>query len=719
MAATLEELRQLAREADKRGDRETATKAMQKIVEMQSQPKGQGFLDTAKQVASNIPGLVAFMGPKEVTQSAQNVTQGEIPNVVVSGANRGLMNLAGLPMETVRNLANLGIAGYGSAMNLAGRPDLAPPTLGPTDVPGTPAWMQQKAEQLVPGSTTYGQQAHPYLSKAAEYAAGGLAVGPASGASAVRSALYGAASGAGAEAGGQTAEAVGAPEYRQVAELLGGLAAPAGLAGAEGVGRIAANFRPASAAALKLQAGRQDAQNLLAESQFRDITSETGQKALLGQKLPGSEIRSLESMTAKDAASLQKLHTYEQINIQKSLDLLDNATRKGSRFGVGEVAGRTIRRVVNNTRQNIVDTMNRTADTMFGAVRKKIVLNGMGTANFIKFNNAKKVFNQYIKLAEDNGASQTQINKLISNRDRLLGDSNIAQAMKTKKDINRAARGEIGPFSAAQWLNKEDSIRLSKQLAAATERDMESSISATFGDNSPIYSDWRKANNIYRDHQNKLEAFDNTVLGKMIGKPVANSEDFAKKFIDLKPEEKNKVLNMLGPNQKEAIARYKLNQATQESIDLSGKGTAGERFTLPSGEQVNMRPTDFLKNLGDRKEFLKLFPEEQRPRVGKIILGLERQADRLSQTGGSANELSRGQSYVGSGVGGVMGNKQSLIFGARQLYADIFRGRLSDLLFTEAGQKKVLNRLAQIEGRKSLPKQLQVTTAVAATNKGQ
>jgi len=248
MPASIEELRQLARMADERGDRETATKAMQKIVEMQQVNAPRDYAETAR-----------------------------------AGATRGLLNLAGIPAETLRNLANLGIAGYGSAATALGHPEMAPPVLRPTDVPGTPAWLQQKAEQYLPGSTTYGEQQHPYISKAAEFGSQGLALGPSAGTGAIRSGLYGMASGAGSEAGGQLAEKQFGPQYRSVGELAGAITAPAALGLSEGTARFLANQRPASKVAMAYRAGQEVPQNRLAESQFRDIQSRTGQKALLGQ----------------------------------------------------------------------------------------------------------------------------------------------------------------------------------------------------------------------------------------------------------------------------------------------------------------------------------------------------------------------------------------------------------------------------------------------------
>ena len=52
----------------------------------------------------------------------------------LSGVNRGIAQLLGLPVDTAENLVNLGIAGAGSAATALGRPDLAPDVI--TGTPG-------------------------------------------------------------------------------------------------------------------------------------------------------------------------------------------------------------------------------------------------------------------------------------------------------------------------------------------------------------------------------------------------------------------------------------------------------------------------------------------------------------------------------------------------------------------------------------------------------
>ena len=56
-------------------------------------------------------------------------------NALSSGTAEGVARLVGLPADTITNAVNLAIAGYGTVATAAGRPDLAPDLIDPSDVP--------------------------------------------------------------------------------------------------------------------------------------------------------------------------------------------------------------------------------------------------------------------------------------------------------------------------------------------------------------------------------------------------------------------------------------------------------------------------------------------------------------------------------------------------------------------------------------------------------
>lgn len=62
---------------------------------------------------------------------AQSMSQprDSLVNTAIHGSAAGVAGLAGLPVDTVENAVNLGLAGVGTVANMAGRPDLAPELL--------------------------------------------------------------------------------------------------------------------------------------------------------------------------------------------------------------------------------------------------------------------------------------------------------------------------------------------------------------------------------------------------------------------------------------------------------------------------------------------------------------------------------------------------------------------------------------------------------------
>lgn len=83
---------------------------------------------------SNLPDVPGRADPETARSNANfdaNVTQ-------------GALGLAGIPMSTLVNLANLGIAGYGTAKQMLGL-GVGPNTINPASVPGTSPWNINRA----------------------------------------------------------------------------------------------------------------------------------------------------------------------------------------------------------------------------------------------------------------------------------------------------------------------------------------------------------------------------------------------------------------------------------------------------------------------------------------------------------------------------------------------------------------------------------------------
>lgn len=62
----------------------------------------------------------------EIVSAPKQAQQSNLSGSAVAGAHRGVAGILGMPVDTLLNVADLGIAGYGTGAALMGRPDLAP-----------------------------------------------------------------------------------------------------------------------------------------------------------------------------------------------------------------------------------------------------------------------------------------------------------------------------------------------------------------------------------------------------------------------------------------------------------------------------------------------------------------------------------------------------------------------------------------------------------------
>lgn len=131
---------------------------------------------------------------------------------IASGVNKGATILAGLPADTVANVIDLGIAGYGTLKRaIGGQGTQMPDPLDRSKLPLTSAWIQDRARQTDAGRAVIdaGAQDYPTLH------AGGTAIGAAA-ARNPRAAVTAFSSGV---AGHTVGERTGSPEAAMLASM--------------------------------------------------------------------------------------------------------------------------------------------------------------------------------------------------------------------------------------------------------------------------------------------------------------------------------------------------------------------------------------------------------------------------------------------------------------------------------------------------------------------
>ena len=222
----IDDLKLLYKDAEARGDRELADKVLLKLDEIGSKTKQE---------------------PTTINRAEQ----------AAGGFNEGILRTVGaFTGDLANNLANLARAGYGSAMNLAGHPDLAPDIVEAKDAPLTGDWLVNRAPSSIFGPRT-GDTTERYLRKAGEFA-GASVIGPSAGV-ATRTGV-GAISGVTSQA---AAEAF--PESR-VAPLVGALAPTALALGASAAVRGGLRGTPSNAEKMRTEIAAQETVGMPADA---------------------------------------------------------------------------------------------------------------------------------------------------------------------------------------------------------------------------------------------------------------------------------------------------------------------------------------------------------------------------------------------------------------------------------------------------------------------
>ena len=174
---------------------------------------------TDPKILAQLEGPGGDVGPATLESRRFQPNRGTTDNsldFVTGNINKGIAGLAGMPVDTARNAANLGIAAYGTAKGAMGGnpPNLIPPG------PGSSEWFQN---MLTKGGMI-GPSAEP-TSKLGEYGAAALQMAPSALAGRPMNPAQGARAVGGAMLGGMTGQAaadVGGEEWRGIGAMAPG-----------------------------------------------------------------------------------------------------------------------------------------------------------------------------------------------------------------------------------------------------------------------------------------------------------------------------------------------------------------------------------------------------------------------------------------------------------------------------------------------------------------
>lgn len=493
----------------------------------------------------------------------------------------------------------------------------------------------------------------------------------------------------------------------QYAPIVGALS-PAGIrAGANLVVETAKAVTPTSYAARMAKRSVDNPEGAISDRKFKEITSETGQNALLSARTSSGEMAALESSVGKRGENIDKAANFMRRAVEESYRKLEDSL---PRHADPITTGRMVRRSASAEKRRLEEKLVTTGDRMYGEVvsqADEAVAKIGADRKFIASDNIRTVFNDEIASRSLSGASDTHQSMLEAWRSRFGGPKTIEEAIAIKKELGKAARGETNLFSGDKSFNKDDSMRLGKAAVEALRKDIESSVKTTFGENSDIFTNLRKADYAWHQNLQKIESFENHVLGKLIKKGKgADPEEFVSAFTKtgegaMTQSEFIKASTFMSPEQKRQVARSIVENAQIKATDKTGIAKNADEIGLMAGGEEAVNIHSFLSNLGDKSRFLSMFQGEERARVGKILDGMKFQADAHAAGGASGTAESRGASAVRAGAGAALGSPQSGLFAAGQVYSWLFNKQLAPMLFTPEGQAKVLKAMEEM--RKPTP----------------
>lgn len=564
------------------------------------------------------------------------------------GLNRGVAGLVGMPVDAVANALNLGIAGTGMAaagVNAIAGTNIPLPSLIEHPVGGSEqiASLLQQAgmhttnpnpqdpvsQMLFTGGNVIGSSAIPQPGTLAQSAGRALAT-------AVPMA-----------AGGAVAEQVD-PRLTALGTML-----PA--AGVQAAREIGAGARNLVGSRVNKAFETPYAKEGLANEEATGI-----------QLTPG-QVTGNASINVAENAARQSFFTRDKVLKQDqkvAMQAIDHVNRLADRISVNQSSpgamGETLQTALTGTVKRIDGLRDANAARDYGAVRAagggEPIISYENTANTLK-----KIISDYENVAgadaqKITAQAKNALAKVTTEQAPTLPEAGsklsldqlreaqaaadagpqvvpktvtVDEAMKTRRFYSKAAAGSGNIFEdIAPNLNRE----LAGKLANAANADFAAAENAGKG---PVFDLLKKANQNYRDYSQSLEYVQTSVLGKLLGKDVADAalsgatgntvagETVANKMLKMHPSEAKTVSNILAQHYPQVLADSKafiLRDALAKGMDVPV--TAGAN-TIP------LSYAKFIKNLPN-EEYLKAmrFSPKEVMDIRQTVDAMERAGDR-------------------------------------------------------------------------------------------
>jgi len=358
-----------------------------------------------------------------------------------------------------------------------------------------------------------------------------------------------------------------------------------------------------------------------------------------GIDLTPAQVNADPSMTMAENMARQSIFSRSMVaegdkkRVGQLVEHLDRTLNGISKSGASpEIAGAQVQNAAKNVIKKIEDTRSKVAGEDFGRVEK--LVNG---APVIK---AQSFDNTLAKLIDENsvapeGSGQAAIAKALESlRSKVstpgeggqLTDLRISDMLKTRRYLSQVSGGAA---TLAGATDKPMQKRAAAMLLEALDDDIEGSAGALGGE---IGQALEKANGNYRAFSRQLESVEKSPLRTVLGEDLAGAVESGS-FNTVAPEKVMSKLSGMTPTEL-GVTRRLLEKDNPEAWATFKRGyleSAIEKAKeMPASAGVNtpvMRPTQFVKNVGDQKRLEAIYSPQEVAEINAAVNAARRMGD--------------------------------------------------------------------------------------------
>jgi len=437
-------------------------------------------------------------------------------------------------------------------------------------------------------------------------------------------------------------------------------------------------------------------ENLLPSNAMATVTNYFGGKANKGAlaregeeiakrtgiDLTPAQVNADPSMTMAENMARQSIFSRSMVaegdkkRVGQLVEHLDRTLNGISKSGASpEIAGAQVQNAAKNVIKKIEDTRSKVAGEDFGRVEK--LVNG---APVIK---AQSFDNTLAKLIDENsvapeGSGQAAIAKALESlRSKVstpgeggqLTDLRVSDMLKTRRYLSQVSGGAA---TLAGATDKPMQKRAAAMLLKALDDDIEGSAGALGGE---IGQALKKANGNYRAFSQQLESVEKSPLRTVLGEDLAGAVESGS-FNTVAPEKVMSKLSGMTPTEL-GVTRRLLEKDNPEAWATFKRGyleSAIEKAKeMPASAGVNtpvMRPTNFVKNVGDQKKLEAIYTPEEVAEINAAVNAARRMGDstgyNFSGTAPAQEALGLMNRVTSAGLKGIS-EVGSMALGSRKL----------------------------------------------------